>query len=492
MHKKALLALMLVMTMLLSGCALIQKNEEVDRATVIVSAGEYAYTKGEILDMVDSQLMYNQQMYGMYGMYYDPTDPANIADSRTAVVDYYTELAAKNIQAKKLGLDVFTEEEEAEIKANADANWEGLRQQVMEGYFADTTLTDDALTAAVDEKMTELGLNYADYDLFAREEKMHEKLREETVKGVAVTDEELQLQLDMEIENARMTYAEDPTAFGVDSTYGYTVYYRPAGYRYAKQILVTYLPEDQAIIDALETKLTAASDTVATLRETLTGMGVEPALLVGMVDVTMAEPAGVASGTDLIVAEQAEVAGVETSFDPSVTEEVAELVKQLATAEAEADFYAQQLDNAEANGLAHIDAKTDEIIALVTAEGADWDALMAQYTEDPGMQEGSVTAATGYAVCADMAGSVMDEAFVNAAMALEKVGDVSAKTPGMYGYYIIQYAGDVQEGAVTLEEVRTELTDTLLATRQDEVWQAALDQWIKEANVKVDMKSLER
>ena len=69
---------------------------------------------------------------------------------------------------------------------------------------------------------------------------------------------------------------------------------------------------------------------------------------------------------------------------------------------------------------------------------------------------------------------------------------MSAKTPGMYGYYIIQYAGDVQEGAVTLEEVRTELTDTLLATRQDEAWQIALDQWIKDANVKVDMKSLER
>ena len=34
MHKKALLALMLVMTMLLSGCALIQKNEDVDRGAI--------------------------------------------------------------------------------------------------------------------------------------------------------------------------------------------------------------------------------------------------------------------------------------------------------------------------------------------------------------------------------------------------------------------------------------------------------------------------
>lgn len=491
MHKKALLALLLVMTMLLSGCALIQKNEEVDRATVIVSAGEYAYTKGEILDMAQSQLMYTQQMYGMYGMAYDVTDPTNIAESRAAVVQYYTELAAKNIQAKKLGLDVFTAEEEAAIKQSADDNWAALRQQVIDGFFADTTLTGEELEAAIDAKMVELGLDYAEYDLFAREEKMHEKLRAETIKGVTVTDEELQALLDTQVFSAQETYRNDPAAYGVDTTYGNTVYYRPAGYRLAKQILVTYLPEDQAIINDLQTKLSTATATVTSLTNQVAAMGANPIELAEQVTVTMAEPTGVASGTDLIVTQTAEVANVETAFTGDVSEEVADLMKQLATAQAEADFYARQLDNAEANGLAHIDAKTDEIIALVTAEGADWDALMAQYTEDPGMQEGSATAATGYAVCAEMSGTSMDAAFVDAAMALEKVGDISAKTPGMYGYYIIQYAGDVQEGPVTLDEVRDELTATAQADKEEEIYQAALAQWIEAANVKVDTKALE-
>ena len=58
MHKKALLALLLVMAMALSGCTLIEKDLAVDRATEIIRVGDTVYTKGQIQDETQYQLNY--------------------------------------------------------------------------------------------------------------------------------------------------------------------------------------------------------------------------------------------------------------------------------------------------------------------------------------------------------------------------------------------------------------------------------------------------
>ena len=44
MQKKALLALLLVLTMILSGCSLIVKDEAVDAARVVIRVGDDTYT----------------------------------------------------------------------------------------------------------------------------------------------------------------------------------------------------------------------------------------------------------------------------------------------------------------------------------------------------------------------------------------------------------------------------------------------------------------
>ena len=48
MRKKALLALMLVLTLLLSGCTLIVKDQAVDNATEIIRMGDRVVTKKEV------------------------------------------------------------------------------------------------------------------------------------------------------------------------------------------------------------------------------------------------------------------------------------------------------------------------------------------------------------------------------------------------------------------------------------------------------------
>ena len=139
------------------------------------------------------------------------------------------------------------------------------------------------------------------------------------------------------------------------------------------------------------------------------------------------------------------------------------------------------------SGHTHIAPQADDILAQLK-DGADWDTLMAEKTDDPGMQEGAPTAATGYAVSEGF--TAMDEAFVNAAMALKNVGDVSPKTRGMYGYYIIQYTSDVPEGPVPLEELRDIITEAELSAKKQAAYEEALGLWVAEADAKVNYDAL--
>ena len=104
----------------------------------------------------------------------------------------------------------------------------------------------------------------------------------------------------------------------------------------------------------------------------------------------------------------------------------------------------------------------DEIQARIDA-GEDFQALIDEYGEDPGMQD-EPTATVGYYVSADS--TVWDTAFRDAAMLLANVGDISEPVLGMSGIHIIRYEGDVTPGAVPLEEVRGQLFDEALPRRR--------------------------
>ena len=67
MRKKALLALALAMTLLLSSCALIVKDEAVDNATVIIKMGDTKITKAEVKKEMSEQTFQMEQYYAMFG-----------------------------------------------------------------------------------------------------------------------------------------------------------------------------------------------------------------------------------------------------------------------------------------------------------------------------------------------------------------------------------------------------------------------------------------
>ena len=133
----------------------------------------------------------------------------------------------------------------------------------------------------------------------------------------------------------------------------------------------------------------------------------------------------------------------------------------------------------------NLDADVDAILVSLDEEGADWQKIMDEKNQDPGMTGNE----KGYAVATGM--NNFDSAFVEAAMALAKPGDHSGKVKGSsYGYYIIRYEGDETEGPVALDDVKETISSALLKTKQDEAYNAAVEQWVEEAGITVDMNAL--
>ena len=89
MRKKAILACMLVVSMLLTGCALVEKDQAVDlgreviRVSYPAGGDDIVYTKGQVLNNVEYQLNYMAYMYNRFGSSYDATSATNIANTKT-------------------------------------------------------------------------------------------------------------------------------------------------------------------------------------------------------------------------------------------------------------------------------------------------------------------------------------------------------------------------------------------------------------------------
>jgi len=445
MRKKALLALLLVLSLVLSGCALIKKDAAVDAARVIMSYGGRNITKSEVLVEANSQLQSMAYMYSLYGMSFDATDASNIQDAIDAAVEDLKEdlvLKAK-IDEKKIA-DQLTEDDLAEIQSGAQSSYD-YAVSYAKTMVEDQTLEGDALEEAAKKILDERQVTLEDYAEDEKESKLKELLRADVIKDVTVSDDEVQAEYDSKVQKDQETYAENAGSWASAANNGSTLYYVPAGIRRVKQILIKFTDEDQSALDEANSAVTTATSRVTAAQQIIDG-------------------------------------------EDYSEEEKTQAQADLAAAQADLDAANQQVTDLTEKAYADIDAAADEVLQQL-ADGADWDTLMAEKTQDPGMQSGRATAETGYAVSADMTN--FDSAFVEAAMALQAIGDVSPKTRGSSnGYYIIRYVGDETEGPVALDRVKEDLHESLLSSKQDETYNTTVEEWITAANIKVDTNAL--
>lgn len=452
MRKRVVLALLLVAAMVVtSSCSLIVKDAEVDKQTPIIEVAGKTFTKGEVNTLVQNTLDYQAYLYSMYGMNFDPTSESAISSAQESVINGLIEQAVVDNKMDEMGIEL-TDEELAEVQTESETTYQGYKDTVMNAAYADTELTGDELEAALTETMAQYG--YPTLDEIVennKETKRTEKLKAEIVKDVTVTDEEVQTEYDSRVENAKTTYESNPGSYGTSVTNGTTVYYTPAGYRYVKHILRKFSDEDSQKISDIQSQITDKQTQLNNVESSLSDLG-------------------------------------EATEDES--EEIAknrqELTDTQTTLNAEIEDLNKQLEAARETAYAALQPTIEEIQAKLAA-GEDFDALMEEYGEDTGMQA-EPAKTNGYAVCEQSTNWVED--FRNAAMALAKIGDVSEPVRSTYGIHIIKYVSDAVEGPVAFDEVKDTIESSLLSTKQDETYNAAVDAWVEAANAKVDRDAL--
>ncbi len=145
-----------------------------------------------------------------------------------------------------------------------------------------------------------------------------------------------------------------------------------------------------------------------------------------------------------------------------------------------------------------ISAQMDELMATIQpkveeiqqklADGADFLDLMAEYGEDPGMQT-EPYATEGYLVHA--LSEAWETAFRDAAVALEKPGDISEPVRTPYGLHLIRYEEAVESGAIPLEDVRDVLTGELLSEKKQNAYAELTDRLYGEAEVTLYLENLD-
>lgn len=443
-----LMALLMALLLVLSGCNLIdvdqvavigEQRTEVEKelSTVLVEYDGGTITEFDVMASFYGNYSYIAQLYSSFGM---SMDSGMVNDILQDVVD--TELQsraiAKEFESRGLTLSKTLDE----IYAEADEAYQSNYDYVYENAEGDT---DEVRVAN-----TELSLYQQGYTKEYLREYFVSTYRMEAVEAAVreeiseVTDEELQAAYEEQVAADESTYTETPTKLdGTMTSADALVCWMPEGYRTVKHVLV--IPEDevlQAVTDARK-----AVDTAQTELETLK---------TELDDVNDDEPE---EGEEVRTAEE-----IQADID----------VKEAELADLEAAAKA-----AETACLESVKDRTDEIYAKLEA-GEDFDAVMAEYGEDPGMQsEPSMT--SGYYVSADS--TQWDANFTAGAMLLSQVGDYSAEPViSTSGVHIIYYNSDVTPGAVPLEDVRDALYDQTLENMKSEHYQSELTSWVDALN----------
>lgn len=129
---------------------------------------------------------------------------------------------------------------------------------------------------------------------------------------------------------------------------------------------------------------------------------------------------------------------------------------------------------------APLEAVAQQALSALDA-GADFDQLIAEYGQDVGMTE-EPTASRGYYVSANS--TSWEQAFLDAAMAIDHVGGTSPIVRTSEGVHILQWFGEATPGAVPYEQVRDELEQTMLEELRADAYDQQLADWLEEANVR--------
>ena len=444
---KRLFCILLSLAMLISASfALAEDTADAAAETAEVLSDEpvlLVTVNGDEIWSNDNYLLYTQANYENYAA----SNGYNTADENLIKAinqqSLYETIGYRLIlqKGKELGLDQITDEDKTGFETDAKAQWEEIVSSFISsmGKVTEESSDEDKAAARADAEaqlLSDYGFDEAryveEYISQASSNTVYSRVTDHLSKDLKVTDEDVQTYFEDLVKDDQETYENDAGAYEFYTQYyGQPSYYMPEGYRGITHIL---LKVDDDLLNNWK-------DLSARLEEQ-----------------AQAE-------TDTPAAEETPAEDAEPTAEPEPTEEP--VTEEMVTKAKEAI-------------LESVKATVDEIKARLDA-GATFDDLIKEYGTDPGMQDDTMRA-EGYPVHND---SIRyDPAFKDAAMALEKVGDVSEPVVGSYGVHILHYLRDIPGGAVELtDDMKAEFRETILHEMISEALHSAVDQWMEEAEI---------
>lgn len=486
MNKRfALIALLLAALMLLSGCNLIGHDDELDGAQVVAkvetSQDTTEITKAEWEAYRDYLASYYQQYFQQnFGVSMQLTDD-DIASYGEAAVEQLIESVVLEGKMKELGFEPLPEEDASDVESYADNMFNFYKMMIRYQNYPDleTVEEEEARLAALEEatgseatpaeatpaeatpaeavdterkatitndQLDEMLVNDLNTVGYTRE-----KIREYAAKDVAVTDEQVKEEFDKRVAAQKESYDAAPAGYVTAENNGTTNYYVPEGYRGVKNLLIKFSDEKQSEISDLNSAISTANTTLSDAQKQLDDLKAE------------------------------DTSSYDEATKASYDEQVAALEETVATAQATLDESNAKLETVTAEAYDEILPTAQDVLTRAQA-GEDFDSLIETYGQDTGMNN-EPNKSRGYLVCDGL--SVYEQSFQDAAMALEKVGDVSAElVKTSYGYHVLQYATDIAAGEVEYtDEIKSNIYDTMLSDAKDAAYEAAVTQWVSEAKV---------
>ena len=454
MFAKAL-GLTLVLALVLSGCNLIevdakmQADERIAEIAKDYSVAAASYDGGEVTvaeAVGDFNAAYSEMyyMYSYFGLSMGHEQEHAIIED-TLAQHVRAEVAAAHYDAENsLGEDELADLESAAQETYA-LNLEYAKESA-EGDN-DNQRSENARVLLYANGMDAESL-YANAVLNAKFEAMQDLLRDEIAE---LTDEELQAAYDAKVAEQQESYTDGRSFESAMSAGDEIVCWMPDGYRTVKHILV--IPSDMAM-DAYD----SATDALRTAQSNLETLNAE------------LEAANDGEDED----------GERTAEE--IQAEIDDAKATLAACETAVAAATQDC-------LDEVKDTIDGIYSRLDA-GESFEDLIAEYGEDPGMQN-EPTMTKGYYVSSE---SLNWEAnFRDASMALEQVGDYTAEpVVSGSGVHIIQYVADVAGGEVALEDVHDALYEAALEDAKEAHMSETLDAWVEEANPTYDVDAFEQ